>query len=413
MTETLDIPQQQPATEQSQGASPATVAEMTAPQAPLPDMKGRVNRHTSGYWALTIPALSVRYLAEAGANVIAESRDSLAKHLKFGWVEKLAAIKDNKKASQALDKKEATLVGTFMMGVSAFYMTRTYKDIKGAFAEAVSWETGKKTEDVGFRDLVKSDNTLVEAARHNFFKYNARRFAVNIPFFSNKVFTKTVMPKDAILFGTASNSLYLMHDVLNRKETFFERLQSFVDQKIVHSEQIGDRIKPIDLINLYELHARDKNPKYKFNGRMDTQEWQNKMKVFGRMADLLNETYANAPNKDGADFTLSKMIYLMGHGMVDAHNPDRSLALIEVANLRGSRGIDAVKDVVKHSSANGADVAYAREHYLNGKQPVQEQPKPEEAGFTKKFTPEAAMTNAEKVAAQKAAANQAAFVQTA
>lgn len=413
MTENAIIEPVKPQQQTDAPASPQEAAFVggDAIRSPLPDMKGRVNRHTSGYWALTIPALSVRYLAEAGANVIAKSRSELAAKFRTGWLEKLASIKDNKAAAHALDKKEATLVGLFMMGVSSIYLYRTYQDIKGAFAESIAWETGKKPENVGLRDILKSDNTLVEAARRNLFKYNARRFAVNSPFFANRMFKDHVEAKDAILFGVAANSLYLMSDVLGRKETFFERLQAFVDQKVIHTEQIGDKINAVDLINLYELHARDKNPGYRFTARMDTQEWQDRMKIFGRMADLLNETYGNQPNREKANFTLSKMIYLMGHGMVDSLHSERSCALIEVANRNG---IEAVKDVVKRNAADGSDVAYAKEHYLskNGVKPEEKKAENPQTGFAAKLgAVETAKSKTDKILAQRAANAETAQVQ--
>lgn len=396
MTEQVDIQAVQKAGGDN---APAMPAPMESPRSPLPDVKGRVNRHTSGYWALTIPALSVRYLAEAASGIFS---------LNLG--KKLGVSELSKEKKLGIENVYAGVVGAFMMTVSSFYMKRTYDDIKGAFAEAVAMETGKKPEDVGVRDLLKSDNTLVEAARHNFIKYNSRRFAVNLPFFANRVFKENVDPKNAVLLGTAANSLYLMNDVLSRKETFFERLQSFVDGKIVHSEQIGDKIKAVDLINLYELHARDKDPKYQFNGRMDTQEWQDKVKIFGRMAELLNETYGNEPNKDKANFNLSKMIYLMGHGMVDAKTPERSCTMIEVANRYG---IEAVKDIQAHASAK-EEVAYARQRYpvtVAGECAAkQEQPRD---GFAAKFASCAGMSNGDKIIAQQRAASDGAFVHTA
>lgn len=383
-------------------------------RSPLPEMKGRVNRHTSGYWALAIPALSVRYLAEATADVVGFTRQRLAKSIKLPWVQKLAALpitpEGNKDASRMLDKVEAPVVGAFMMGVSTLYMGRTYKDLKGAFAEAISWETGKKKEDIGFMDIMKSDNTLVEAARRNFLKYNVRRFAVNTPFFSHWVFDKAVKPKGAILFGVASNSIYLMSDVLSRKETFFERLQSFVDEKVLHTEKLGEQISAIDLINLYELHSRDKNSNYRFTGRMDTKEWQDRVKVFGRMADLMNETYGNQTNPEKANFTLSKMIYLMGHGMITSGgDPDRSCAYIEVAN---KYGIDAVKEMASKNIADGSDLAYGREKYptsqSRGEKPcLPASDEKAQGGFAAKFAQSAEMSKGDKVLTQRAAANEA------
>jgi hypothetical protein len=202
-----------------------------------------------------------------------------------------------------------------------------------------------------------------------------------------------------------------MNDVFNRKETFFERLQSFVEQKIHHSEQLGDKITGLDLINLYELHSRDQNPKHKFSGRMDTQEWSDRTKIFGRMAELMNQTYGNEPDKEQANFTLAKMIYLMGHGMIASSNPERSCTFIEVANRYG---IEAVKDMASKNMTDGADVKFAYEKYPTTAQvhTSASAAKEPEAGFAAKFAQDAAMNNTDKINAQRAAANEGAFVQS-
>lgn len=406
MAENTEIAQREEKTMNPAKLQEAAFVGDASIRSPLPEMKGRVNRHTSGYWALAIPALSVRYLAEAAANVLGATRERVASTIKLPWLQKVAAMSE-KEAGRALDKVEAPVVGAFMLGVSTIYMGRTYKDLKAAFSEAISWETGKKKEDINFMDIMKSDNTLVEAARRNFMKYNMRRFAVNTPFFGHYAF-KSIKPKDSILFGVASNSIYLMSDVLSRKETFFERLQAFVDEKVLHTEKLGDKIDAIDLINLYELHSRDKNPNYRFTGRMDTKEWQDRMKVFGRMAELMNETYGNQTNPEHANFTLSKMIYLMGHGMITSDgSPERSCAYIEVAN---KYGIEAVKDMSGKNMADGSDLAYAKDKYPVKQAGVDCLPAADEKaqpGFAAKFAQSAEMSKSEKVLTQRAAANEA------
>lgn len=418
MTEKTEADQTQ--NTQSSAVMPGGDASVS-PRGGLPDMRGRVNHHTSGYWALTIPALSVRYLAESAAGVIGTNRKKLAESFKSPWLQKIAQMSE-RDAEKALDKVEAPIVGTFMMAVSSLYLNRTYQDIKHAFAEPVAWEMNKKPEDVGLLDLIRSKNTLVEAARHNFVKYNSRRYAVNTPFFSYLLPGKKVEPKHAILGGVSANSLYLMSDVLWRKETFFERMQSFVDDKILHTDQLGDKIAAVDLVNLYELHARDKNPSYRFDGRMDTQGWNNQMQIFGRVAELMNQTYGNEPNKEKANFTLSKMIYLMGHGLISAENVDRSMAYVELAN---KNGMDAVKEVASHDKGSGEDVAFAREKYhlapasvpatVNAKEDgtSQKDEKPQQ-GFAARFAPtDAGMSNSEKVMARQATANEGGYVRTA
>jgi hypothetical protein len=75
---------------------------------------------------------------------------------------------------------------------------------------------------------------------------------------------------------------------------------------------------------------------------MDTSAWKNDQVLFSRMAQLMNETYHNTPTQEHADFTIPKLLYLLGHGVVKAPNLDENLAYIEIAN---KYGIPAVKQV--------------------------------------------------------------------
>jgi len=387
-----------------------TAADNTPHPAP-PKIVGHFGKHMSSYWEVMVPALSVRYLAETGYK------------LRRAWHEhRHPDIKLPKEMNRKWEAMYAATTGAAMYAMATFYLTRTYQDLKNVFAEPIAWETGKAKEDVGFIDIMKSENSLVQAAKRNFFKYNARRFAVNLPFFANHLPGpfKKLDPDTAVLAGVGTNAIYLMSDVLTRKETFFERLQGFVDQKIVHKGDLGEKATALDLINLYELHSRDKNSGYNASGRMDTQEWQDRQALFGRMASLINQTYGNEPNKEHANFTLGKMIYLMGHGMIGTGNMERSSAYIETAS---QYGIEAVKEMAKQPMADGSDVKYAREHYpASAAAAAQEKPAPDQSGgFAAKIAAEgraAAMSppgasQTEKLAIQRAAAPEGGMALTA
>src|ERR1700676_3397787 len=74
------------------------------------EINGRFNKYTSGYWALALPALSVRYAFEAISNMGSRLAKS---HNAFRFTEKI-------------EKGYAVGVGAFMMGVTTLYAYRTY-----------------------------------------------------------------------------------------------------------------------------------------------------------------------------------------------------------------------------------------------------------------------------------------------
>jgi len=320
-------------------AAPGSANGGTVADAPSPAQQhefkhtaihGRLNQYTSGYWALALPALSARYAFEAVTNMAPKFKN---------WY--------------------ANSVGLFMMGVTSLYSWRTYKDMRELFAEPLAQEFDKKPKEVGFGDILKSENLLVKQARHNFFNYNARRFGVNSVFFSPYVLPHSIQPStdNAVKLGIAANAVHLMNDVLGRKETFFERLQSFIDQKINHKDRVGDVIAATDLINLYYRHTLDMDSKFK-HPRMNSQEWKDDEKVFRRMADLMNQTYGNTEVKEQADLTVDKFIYLVGMGLLDSDNPEKNLAMVEMANRDG---IPAVKRAARGQPAGALPASMAAE----------------------------------------------------
>jgi hypothetical protein len=290
-------------------------------------ISGHFNKAPSSYWSLALPALSVRYVAEVVTNYLTGPR---------------SPFKNDKLKKGPIAQVHAIGAGSFMMGVSGYYLIQTYRDMRNLFAEPLSWELNKKPENINIFDIMKSKNSLVEAARKNFFKYNARRIGVNTIFFSSLLPGKLPFKpdaEDAVKLGTGANGLYLMNDVLHRKETFFEALQTVVATKINHAERVGELITANDLMNLYDRHGRDMNKAYSLP-QMNTPEWQNDLLLFGRIADLMNQTYGNKPNTEKADFTIPKLIYLLGNGLVKSESLEKNLAYVELANR--SQNMDKV-----------------------------------------------------------------------
>ncbi len=313
-------------------------------------IKGNFSEYRSGYWALMLPLLSARYSAEALNTAFKPvTRDKT-----------FLGIKGTK-----ADNVWSIALGMGMMAVTAFYSNRTYQDMKSQFREPLAWEFDKPPEKVGMRDMFRSKNTLVHDTVKNFTKRTALRTLVQLPFFTyliptpfkkhlkpDELITKSRLlgPKDSVVAGAGSNAIYLASDALGRKKTFFEDLQSFVDNKINHRSRIGELVTAADLINLYELQAHN-NKSVPHMPKMNTPEWQADLKLFERMADLMNQTYQNTPKKEHADFTVPKLVYLLGMGLLKSDNLEKHLAYVEVANLYGIPEVKKAEQALKNGAS--------------------------------------------------------------
>ncbi len=202
---------------------PAAGIDRTPPE-PV-EVKGLFNNFTSAFWAFAMPLLGfARYLAEGVVELF-----------KFNDAKEWPKINNEK--NKWGGRIQATMAGTIMTAGASFFLERTYKDMKNEFAESLAWEFHKKPEEVNIADMLNSKNQLMKDAKDNYVKYNARRFAVILPFFSDyfghlvakagKNFKHVdkvtqhfdhVSSKAAVALGTASVSLYLVSDVLGRKE---------------------------------------------------------------------------------------------------------------------------------------------------------------------------------------------------
>jgi len=318
-----------PASQQPQEDNPAKFEHT--------QISGRFNQYTSAYWALALPALGIRYAIRF-----------VGKILDHGEVEN--------KFIKPIGQNFGPLVGTYMSGLAVFYGLKTYKDMKTVLRETVAYENGKNKAEIGFFDLWKSENTIVRRTIHNSVKYTLRRVLVNLPFFfkpiANKFMSdewrskwiKDITPYDMADAGVATNMFYLATDVFSRKITFFEALQSFIDKKINHSDNVSEHVKAEDLMGLYRLHIRDNSPDEQFATKVTSPAWQNNQVLFGRMASLMNQSYGNQVKAEHADFTLPKLIYLLGHGLVKPSNMENSLAYIEVANRHGMNAVKKLQE---------------------------------------------------------------------
>jgi len=295
---------------------------------PETQITGRFGQYQSGFWQLALPALSARYIGRTISQF-------------FNW---------HDSPNPFLKRLYAIGTGLVMVGFTTFYAKRTLDDMKRIFSQAVGCELGKDPQEVGLRDLWKSENVIVHRTMRNFFKYNARRYATNATFFNSLIpaVGRKIDEKgkfdiySSVDAGIGITGTYLISDVINRKETFFERLQNFIDIKINHAGRAGELITANDLIALYDMQAKENNPAHSISSLMATEQWSSVQAFFARMADLMNQTYHNTPAESQANFTIPTLIYLLGNGLLDPQKTEQSLALVEVANRYG---MDAVKQM--------------------------------------------------------------------
>lgn len=293
-----------------------------APSLQKVKISGRFDQYRSSYWAALLPLLSARYIF----------RPFVREH----WEDP----KPGQPApSYAKRHAYSGIVGLFMSGVTSFYAYRTYQDMKSIFQEPLAWEFGKQPEEVTVRDFRRSKNTIIRQTVDNYIKYNLRRFGVNSSFFLPFVFKgffkkHNLHPETGVDMGIGFNAMYLFSDVLSRKMTPFEELQQLIDRKVNHTDRYGDVVTAYDLLDVYERHA-PRGPIDSFLEYRGKPEWEQVVRIFERMADLMNQTYHNATPREKADFGFPKFVYLVGNDMIDPRHMDLSLAGIEIANRDG------------------------------------------------------------------------------
>jgi hypothetical protein len=313
--------------------APPQDAARDAPHFRHTEIAGRFDQYRSSYWGGAIAALGLRY------------------GLRPFFRKSSQANPEDTSVNYSQRYRFGAVTGLIMYGISSIYAWKTYKDVRNVFAEAVAAETGKKADDVNLIDLWKSKNSIVKRTMGNFFKYNLRRFGVNTVFFTpfiplagKALFNSDFFKRHKLQYGdtpvewgVAANSGYLVSDIFTRKITFFEELQNLIDHKINHTDRSGEMITANDLISLYDRDEREVKGRAATN-IMSTPAWPRMQALFGRMADLMNQTYGNKPNTEGANLTVPTLIYLFGHELIRAGAPERNAAYVEIANRYGIEG---------------------------------------------------------------------------
>jgi|GEM_PF-1035465 len=309
---------------------------------------GPVNRYTSGYWALSIPALMGRYLYRAAAALIQGSKNPSENRIinffsKIGFTDKFPNL-----SAKLADNIYPIAVGLWMGFITTKYADRNAHDIKHLTSEALAYEFDKDPKDVGLKDFANSKNDIVVKIRKNYVKQNFWRYGIVSLFFSAFAMPKKIYDgftksgADTVDLGVSAFGIHLYDNVNNRTATFFEMAQQIVDQKINHSNIRGEILTPQDIMNLYDRRRRANEDAYTAP-RMNSEKWANDFKVASKISHLMNQTYDNVKITEQANLTIPKLFYLWGHKLLDSENFVQDMAFVDLANK--SKDMKEVKQV--------------------------------------------------------------------
>lgn len=262
------------------------------------------------------------------------------------------------------DAAYATAVGLGSGFLSWRYSNMVKSDIQNIFSEAVSYETGKPAGQMTFEDIKASHNAIVQRTVANHHKKSFARLGTD-GLFLGAAALRSGHATDLLL---GVKGLQIFSDTWKRKTTMFEDLISFINNKINPRNGLGQSITVGEVFDLYQHYAENFHPDRMFTnvlerGTGEVARWAQSQPIFERMTQLMNLTYAykhkSVIDQDTghavrqADFALPKLIYLMGHDLIDVRKPEQTLATIEIANRYG---IPAVKEMQKMLH-EGADLA--------------------------------------------------------
>lgn len=261
-------------------------------------------------------------------------------------------------------------VGSLALGLS--YSYTVYKDMQHLFTESVAYELDKDPEKITIRDILSSENKIINTTAKNFWMKLAERVGLALPFFA---VARTIRYGLAD-FTVGLTSARLLQETWNRKPTMFEDLVGFVNHKINPQNGLGQPITVAEIFDLYQHYSYYNQKDKAFVNVVNTnndeaKRWSESQILFERIAQLMNHSYAykhtTQYDEQGnvvklANFTLPKFIYLLGHGMIDAHDPAKSLAYVEIAN---AHGIQSVKQA-KAAFDDGADLQTVRDQFNLG-----------------------------------------------
>ena len=268
------------------------------------------------------------------------------------------------------DLSYAASIGVGSLAMTAAIRSRVLNDIHSLFTETVGYELGKDPASVTMSDIFASKNQIIESTSSNYQNKMLQRLGISLmPFLQLHPMLRSFPFGD---LAVGAWGAFWVHEVWGRQPTMLELLSDFANDKLNPKFGIGDKVRSSDIINLYQQYAIKFHPDWAFksvltNDPAENRIWAHSEPIFTRVADLMNETYnykhpAHIDPETGlpettASFTLPKFIYLLGNGLINAHQPEWSMAYIEIANTYGMKAVKEVqqaqndgaslKDVVK------------------------------------------------------------------
>lgn len=227
-------------------------------------------------------------------------------------------------------------MGALFAGITARYSANTFHDIKSVYAEAVGYELNKKPEEVTTNDIfVKSQNAALDVTRDAYIRRTLLRAATVATFFvpwhKFRAFQEVKPKYEAnAKVGVGAIAAYIYAEGFIREPSFFDAEQKMVSGKINHKDVNSfATIQPQEVQSLLILQRKHINKKYQ-TPKAASQEGQQDMALSTRIADLLNQTYHNTPTHEEAHFTMGKLNFLIGFGLLDKF--PESMAFVELAN---------------------------------------------------------------------------------
>jgi len=246
------------------------------------------------------------------------------------------------------------------LGLGSLWMTykireRVRHDMQSVFSESVGYELGKDPAMVTDQDIFASPNEIIQATATNYTsKFNQRLGISLLPVLKNIPNLRALKIGDVAI---GAWGLFWAYDTWGREPTMLELFSDFVNDKLHPKFGIGDPVRTTDIINLYQNYAIKFKPDTAFTNvaTSDISEgklWLQSEAIFREIATLMNESYnykhkskldpATGLPTTSASFQLPKFVYLLGHGLINIHKPDWTIAFVRIAN---EYGMEAVKEV--------------------------------------------------------------------
>jgi hypothetical protein len=252
------------------------------------------------------------------------------------------------------------------LGISSVVLSLTYSrmvrsDIRNMFSEVVAYEKGISPDQVKFSDIAASNNHIIQRTVHNYRIKLAQRLGTDALFFATTPFKSEGIID--IVLGVKGTQIFA--ETWKRKPTLFEDIVTLVNNKINPRNGLGQQVTVGEVFDLYQHYTEQFAPNKMFHnvlerGSGEGEIWAKSEPIFQRITELMNLTYAykhpTVLDASGqaiaqANFPLPKLIYLLGHGLIDPREPERTMAYIEIANRYGMEEVRALEEGLRKGVA--------------------------------------------------------------